>query len=72
VATIEDKGTDTLLSEDWENVVMKGSDLAIIDTDINAYIAAHSVPGLSLAITVDDRLVFARGYYRVWSWVTHW
>ena len=46
----------------WENVAMKSSDLQIIDTDINAYISAHSVPGLSVAITVDDRLVFAKGY----------
>ncbi len=57
-----DQGQSDRYAAIWENVAMKGSDLAIIDSDINAYIAAHSVPGLSLAITVDDRLVFARGY----------
>src|SRR6266545_4603801 len=46
----------------WENVVMKGSDLKIIEDDINKYITDNKVPGLSLAITVDDRLVFARGF----------
>ena len=37
---------------------MKASDFKIIDDDIRPYI----VPGLSVAITVDDRLVFAKGY----------
>jgi len=46
----------------WENVAMKASDLQVIDNHIQSYIWAHSVPGLSLAITVDDRLVFAKGY----------
>ena len=46
----------------WENVALKASDLQIINNDIQSYISAHSVPGLSLAITVEDRLVFAKGY----------
>jgi D-alanyl-D-alanine carboxypeptidase len=46
----------------WENNVMKGSDLDIINNDIKAYMDKYSVPGLSLAITKDDRLVFGKGF----------
>jgi len=41
---------------------MKASDLKIIDDDINDYISRNSVPGLSLAITQNERLVFAKGF----------
>ena len=46
----------------WENVVMKASDLKIIDDAIDKYMTDNKVPGLSLAITENDRLVFAKGF----------
>ena len=57
-----DQGQSDCYAAIWENTAMKGPDLSTIDADIRAYISAHSVPGLSLAITLDDRLVFAKGY----------
>jgi CubicO group peptidase (beta-lactamase class C family) len=46
----------------WENPVMKQSDLTTINNDIQAYMTKYSVPGLSLAITQNERLVFAQGF----------
>ncbi|KAK0734617.1 beta-lactamase/transpeptidase-like protein [Lasiosphaeria miniovina] len=46
----------------WENRAMKGSDLSKLDAGIGAYMAKYKVPGLSLAVTQNDRLVFAKGY----------
>jgi CubicO group peptidase (beta-lactamase class C family) len=57
-----DLGTSDRYAALWENDVMSSTDLATIDTSINAYISKYSVPGLSVAITKDDRLVFAKGY----------
>ena len=45
----------------WENRVMSFADIRTIDT-IFEYVHKYSVPGLSVAITKDDRLVFARGF----------
>jgi CubicO group peptidase (beta-lactamase class C family) len=33
-----------------------------VDSTVGAYMAAHQVPGLSLAIGMDGRLVWSRGY----------
>ena len=41
---------------------MSGSDLSNIDAGINSYINKYKIPGLSLAVTQNDRLVFAKGY----------
>jgi CubicO group peptidase (beta-lactamase class C family) len=46
----------------WQNEGLPGSSVSIIDSKINAYMSSNAVPGLSLAITKDDRLVFAKGY----------
>jgi D-alanyl-D-alanine carboxypeptidase len=36
--------------------------MSVIDDDINAFISKHNVPGLSLAIVKDGKLVYAKGY----------
>src|SRR3569833_1711613 len=46
----------------WVNPVMRSSDMATIDSGINAYMTKYGIPGLSLAVTQNDRLVFAKGY----------
>lgn len=46
----------------WENPVMKGSDLSNIDAGVSSYMSKYNIPGLSLAVTQNDRLVFAKGY----------
>ena len=46
----------------WENPNMNGNDLSLINNQIQAYINQHSIPGLSIAITRQERLVFAKGY----------
>jgi CubicO group peptidase (beta-lactamase class C family) len=46
----------------WESAGMQGNDLAFIDNKIQAYINQNNIPGLSLAITKNERLVFAKGY----------
>src|SRR5579859_1840423 len=46
----------------WENDVMSAPDLAIINNDIKAYMDKRTITGLSIAITKDDRLVFAKGF----------
>ncbi len=46
----------------WKAEGIAGSDLGSIDTKVKAYMTKHSIPGLSVAITKDERLVFAKGY----------
>ena len=46
----------------WQSEAMKDSDLALIDSKINAYIQQNGIPGLSIAIAKNERLVFAKGY----------
>ncbi|UJR20249.1 hypothetical protein I4U23_023380 [Adineta vaga] len=46
----------------WENPNMNGNDLSLINSQIQAYIDQNSIPGLSLAITKQERLVFAKGF----------
>jgi CubicO group peptidase (beta-lactamase class C family) len=45
----------------WENLYFSPSDLSKIDTPLQTYLNKYSIPGLSLAITRNDRLVFAKG-----------
>ena len=46
----------------WKAEGIAGSDLASIDAKVKAYMTKHAIPGLSMAITKDERLVFAKGY----------
>lgn len=46
----------------WINKNYSASDLAKINNAVNNYMQAQNVPGLSLAIVKDGRLVFAKGY----------
>ena len=46
----------------WESEAPIDSNLGLIDTNIQAYMEKHSIPGLSIAITKNERLVFAKGY----------
>jgi len=46
----------------WDNPNMNGNDLTLINNKIQAYINQHSIPGLSIAITRQERLVFAKGF----------
>jgi CubicO group peptidase (beta-lactamase class C family) len=57
-----DQGQSDRYAAIWENGPMSADDLATMDKDINAYMSKYNIPGLSLAITRDDRLVFAKGY----------
>ncbi len=46
----------------WENTNFKASDLQLIASKVAAYMSTQSIPGLSLAITKDGRLVYAAGF----------
>jgi CubicO group peptidase (beta-lactamase class C family) len=46
----------------WQSEAMKAADLAQIDSKIGAYVKKHSIPGLSIAISRNERLTFARGF----------
>lgn len=46
----------------WENTAFKASDLALIDSKVRAYMKANNVPGISIAISLNERLVYASGY----------
>lgn len=46
----------------WENTAFKASDLALIDSKVRAYMKANDVPGMSIAISLNERLVYASGY----------
>jgi len=46
----------------WENTNMSGTDIAKIDAAINSYMSSQHVKAISLAVSKDDRLVFAKGY----------
>ena len=45
----------------WENLHFSPSDLNKIDTPITTYMNNHDIAGLSVAITRDDHLVYAKG-----------
>ncbi len=46
----------------WENNVFAAKDLDLIATKVDAYMKKHSVPGLSIAVTQGERLVYAAGF----------
>jgi CubicO group peptidase (beta-lactamase class C family) len=46
----------------WHSESMLDADLSLIDKKIQAYVTQHSVPGLSIAIAKNERLVYAEGY----------
>jgi CubicO group peptidase (beta-lactamase class C family) len=46
----------------WQSEAMSDTDLSLIDAKIQAYMSANAIPGLSIAITKQERLVFAKGY----------
>ena len=46
----------------WQNTTWGGADLEHIDSVARAFVKKFSVPGLSLAIAKEGRLVFAKGY----------
>lgn len=46
----------------WENRAFSGRELAAIETTVESFMRRFSVPGLSLAIAKDGRLVYARGF----------
>lgn len=46
----------------WENPNIGGSGLSLINNQIQSYINKHSIPGVSIAITKQERLVFAKGF----------
>jgi CubicO group peptidase (beta-lactamase class C family) len=46
----------------WQSEAMSDPDLSLIDSKIGTYITQQAVPGLSIAVTKQERLVFAKGY----------
>lgn len=46
----------------WESQALSGADLAKIQSKIDGYMNVNGVPGLSIAITKDEKLVYARGF----------
>jgi CubicO group peptidase (beta-lactamase class C family) len=46
----------------WENRVFSGRELTEMETAVNNFMTRFSVPGVSLAIAKDGRLVYARGF----------
>nr|WP_281169289.1 serine hydrolase [Sporocytophaga myxococcoides] len=46
----------------WTNSAWSGTEITKIDNAVNGYLSSQGVTGLSIAITKDGRLVFAKGY----------
>ena len=46
----------------WESQALSGADLGKIQSKIDGYMQANGIPGLSVAITKDEKLVYARGF----------
>lgn len=46
----------------WENTSWTSADLRLIQSKIEAYRTKHRIPGLSIALTKDGRLVYAAGF----------
>lgn len=46
----------------WENTTFKAKDLALIHNKVRAYMKTNDVPGLSIAISHNERLVYAAGF----------
>lgn len=46
----------------WQNTSMSSADIGKIDAAVNSYMNVQGVNGLSLAVTKNGKLVFAKGY----------
>src|SRR5262245_6949951 len=46
----------------WESDAMADADLSLIDGQILSYMNKHAIPGLSIAISQHERLVYAEGF----------
>jgi CubicO group peptidase (beta-lactamase class C family) len=46
----------------WQSEAMADADIDLVDGKIAAYMQQQSIPGLSIAIAKQERLVFAKGY----------
>lgn len=55
-------GTSSKFNGFWTNTNFTSANMAKIDNAVNNYISSQSVTGLSLAISKNGRLVFAKGY----------
>jgi CubicO group peptidase (beta-lactamase class C family) len=55
-------GNDAVYAALFESDAMGDADLALIDAEIDEYMQAQAVPGLSIAIVKDERLVYAEGF----------
>ncbi|MBO9700612.1 MAG: serine hydrolase [Sporocytophaga sp.] len=55
-------GTSSKFNGFWTNTNISSANMAKIDNAVNGFLSSQSVPGLSLAIVKDGRLVFAKGY----------
>jgi CubicO group peptidase (beta-lactamase class C family) len=55
-------GGVTRFASIWESRVFSGAEIDGITGVVDAFMTKHSVPGLSLAIAKDDRLVYARAF----------
>jgi CubicO group peptidase (beta-lactamase class C family) len=57
-------GTTANYAALWQQDAMSDADVGLIDSRLGAYMTQQSIPGLSFAVTKDERLVFAKGYGR--------
>jgi CubicO group peptidase (beta-lactamase class C family) len=55
-------GGSTRYAAIWESDGMRDADLALIDSRIAGYMSRYGIPGLSVAITKSERLVYAKGF----------
>lgn len=46
----------------WQNTTFKPQDLKLIEDKVRAYMRANNIPGMSIAISKDKRLVYAAGF----------
>ncbi|KAB8189921.1 serine hydrolase [Lysobacter maris] len=46
----------------WTNSVFKSQDLKLINDKVRAYMQANGIPGMSIAVSKDGRLVYAAGF----------
>ncbi len=46
----------------WVNTTFKANDLDLIEKKVRAYMQANDVPGLSIAISKNEKLVYAAGF----------
>lgn len=46
----------------WQNTVFRAKDLALIHKKVRAYMKANNVPGLSIAIMKNEKLLYAAGF----------